>query len=301
MTLPAPPAPAPPELELFCPGCGYSLRGIASDNCPECGLAVDRSAAAVSRIPWEHRRRIGYVRAYWRTLFTSTARVADDMMRPVLYRDARLFQLITVVIAALPMMVLAAWPLPQKIYAGMGLTLNAWPVTMPPGYLIDIGVPLLAGVGLQFVAPVAILLYLLAMTGVASYFFHPPHLTVVQQNRAIALSYYACASLVLLAVPGVAGIVFLLLETNEPDWWRRDEFIWRALTLAIAVLTPAVTLLLTWFSYLRMLRRATLCSTARTATMGVVLPLAWVALFALIALGIPWLAGYAMLVFWSFS
>jgi len=301
MTLPAPPAPAPPELELFCPGCGYSLRGITSDNCPECGIAIDRSAAAVSRIPWEHRRRIGYVRAYWRTLFTSTARIADDMMRPVLYRDARLFQLITVGIAGLPAIVLAAWPLPPRVYGSVGFSFTTWPVALPPGYAVDIGLPLLAGVGVRVVAPLAILLYLLAMTGVASYFFHPPHLTVVQQNRAIALSYYACAHLVLLAVPGLAAIAFILLETHEPDWWRRDEFIWRPLTLLVAGLMPVMTLLLMWVGYLRMLRRATLCSTARAATMGAVLPLAWAALFAVIALGIPWVAGYAMLVVWSFA
>lgn len=27
--------------DLHCPGCGYSLRGLGSPTCPECGLAVD--------------------------------------------------------------------------------------------------------------------------------------------------------------------------------------------------------------------------------------------------------------------
>jgi hypothetical protein len=33
------------------------------------------------------------------------------------------------------------------------------------------------------------------MTGLPSYFFHPRHLPLEQQNRAVALSYYTCAPL----------------------------------------------------------------------------------------------------------
>ena len=27
--------------EYHCPDCGYSLRGLTSDRCPECGLVLD--------------------------------------------------------------------------------------------------------------------------------------------------------------------------------------------------------------------------------------------------------------------
>src|SRR4051812_12709994 len=47
------------QLDLHCPQCGYNLRGIDSDVCPECGLAIDRVAFAQSQLPWSHRRRIG--------------------------------------------------------------------------------------------------------------------------------------------------------------------------------------------------------------------------------------------------
>ena len=306
MNPPAPPAsqpsesPAPPDLELFCPACGYSLRGIESDRCPECGFAIDRSAAAVSRIPWEHRRRLGLPRAYWRTMWMSSRTVAGDMIRPVNYRDARLFQLVTVLIASLPLAAMAALPVPDSFYRALGGSLSAWPVALPPGWAIDFGLPILAAVGLRVVLPIAIVLFFLAMTGVASYFFHPPHLTVVQQNRAIALSYYASTPLVLLVVPTLVGWVFLLLSINRPGWEDR-VFMVATLMGFVMALVPVVTLLLLWFTSLRMLRHATVCSTARTITMALTLPVAWAALAVLVLAGIPWLVGYGMIVYWSFQ
>jgi hypothetical protein len=300
MSSPAPPASPSPELELFCPGCGYSLRGITSEKCPECGLRIDRSAAAVSRIPWEHRRRIGHARAYWRTLWMSPRTVGEDMMRPVRYRDARLFQLITVFIAAFPLVVMTLLPLPQNLFKGLGASLTAWPVALPPGWAIDIGLPLIASVGTHVALPIAIVLFFLAMTGVASYFFHPPHLTVVQQNRAIALSYYACTPIVFVVLPALAAWVLLWVEVYPPAWLRND-FIPRTVFGLVIGLTPVLTLVALWISYLRMLRYATLCTTLRVFALGAVLPFAWALLAVLILIGIPWVAGFVMLVVWSFQ
>jgi len=49
--------------DLFCPECGYSLRGLTSDRCPECGLALGQIRALGTTIPWAHRRAIGSWRA----------------------------------------------------------------------------------------------------------------------------------------------------------------------------------------------------------------------------------------------
>src|SRR5688500_6888706 len=90
-------APAPNDADLFCPGCGYDLRAIDSGRCPECGLPVDRTAG-VSRIPWAHRRRIGWARAYSRTVWLATFRtrkLAAEVERPVDYRAAQQFRLVT--------------------------------------------------------------------------------------------------------------------------------------------------------------------------------------------------------------
>ena len=298
MTSPAPVPPSPPELDLFCPACGYSLRGIDSELCPECGFKVDRSGAAVSRIPWEHRRRLGRVRAYWRTLWMPSRAIAADVVRPVDYRDARRFQLVTVLIASLPLAAMAALPIPDALYKGLGGAFSTWPVALPPGWAIDLGLPVLAGAGLRVVVPVAVVLFFLAMTGVASYFFHPPHLTVVQQNRAIAMSYYACTPLVLLLLPTLGGCLELALHRFSPDWPDR-YFQLHALLLLVVGLGAVAALGLLWLGYLRMLRKSTLCSTARTVALAVTLPLAWVVLAALILVGLPWVVGFAMIVFWS--
>ena len=45
--------------DLFCPECGYSLRGIDSvDRCPECGHGSERARLTASNIPWTYREEI---------------------------------------------------------------------------------------------------------------------------------------------------------------------------------------------------------------------------------------------------
>ena len=54
---------------LFCPACGYDLRGSDGNRCPECGLAIDRESLRVRGFPWAHRREVGRVRAYVRMVW----------------------------------------------------------------------------------------------------------------------------------------------------------------------------------------------------------------------------------------
>ena len=52
----------------LCENCGYNLTGAdASGVCPECGEGVADSIGPGARpgAPWERRRRIGWVRAWW--------------------------------------------------------------------------------------------------------------------------------------------------------------------------------------------------------------------------------------------
>src|SRR5215211_4494843 len=97
-------------LESFCPECGYSLRGIASDRCPECGHAID-PLSTPSPIPWLHRRAIGIWRAYWRTVWLVTFNprlVANDVQRPVNFKEAQKFRRMTTWIAWIPLALVAA-------------------------------------------------------------------------------------------------------------------------------------------------------------------------------------------------
>jgi hypothetical protein len=168
--------------DLFCPECGYSLRGLTSERCPECGLLLDFIESEVSLIPWERRREIGRLRAYWMFRNKVLCRAA---YRPVSYRDAQLFRWITLL----------------HVFVPLVFVLPLWHATSP-GTLEDV----VDEVGYWFVglACVCVLLGLAALTGLPSYFFHPRYLSTELQNRAVALSYYGCASLALTPLPFVA-------------------------------------------------------------------------------------------------
>jgi hypothetical protein len=99
-------APVPPEYDLFCESCGYSLIGLTGDRCPECGQVFDALALPYARVPWLHRGRLGRWKAYWQTVRQVIFRprgFATELCRPVRIsaRDARRFRGISIHIAAL--------------------------------------------------------------------------------------------------------------------------------------------------------------------------------------------------------
>jgi hypothetical protein len=192
---------------LVCPGCGYDLRGIDSGQCPECGLAIDRAGMSVARIPWSHRKSLGRWKAYWRTnllVIFRPRRLAEEVARPVSFADAQRFRHMTVFLAWLPMLLTYAgivifnW---REATAGLHIP------TARLGWFLEAAC-LIAGL-------VALWLALLMITGVGSYFYHPASLPIKQQNRGIALSYYTCAPLAWLWVPGLAGTISAVMAGQE--------------------------------------------------------------------------------------
>ena len=290
---PAPTTPAPDD--LLCPGCDYDLRGIESDRCPECGLAVDRTVG-VSRIPWAHRRRIGRARAYWRTVWLATfrtRRLAAEVDRRVDYRDAQRFRLVTVAITTLALLgVLGA---AVAVAGGVADLTEFMPSGPDPFVINQVGVfdaflPWAAGAIMPPVLPLAIVLFVLMVTGVASYWFHPRSLPVARQNRAVALSYYASAPLVFLWVPAVVTAALLLLA--------RQGAAGRVVLLVelLDMLLVPLVLLALYVATLRMLRLTTGSRKPRMVVAAVVVPLSW-GLSALLTLALlPWLVGFVWLV-----
>ena len=83
---------------------------------------------------------------------------------------------------------------------------EAFLVTMPPRRRIVLEMALLPlGAGCLW-------LFLFTATGAASYFFHPRSISIERQNRAITLSYYACAPLALTPIVALCPLYIYLAD-----------------------------------------------------------------------------------------
>jgi hypothetical protein len=317
---PVPAAAAPDSADegLFCPQCGYSLRGLggpggaADVRCPECGFAVNLQTLHQSIIPWVHRHEIGRWRAYWRTVHLVSRRprlVAGEATKPLRIEDAVGFRRVTALLAFAPLAALVVWAyvatLPETISFGLpwrfrgsvelrGIANNMQFHGHALGWVLEWAVVASLLLGLW--------LFVLAMTGLPSYFFHPARLTIVQQNRAVALSYFSCAALAW--TPVSLGLIVggALLANHRAAAWDQVKHFRDAGTALIAI--GGLLLLgqgVTWYAdILTMLKRATYGSTVRVWAAAFTLPLlalsvavvtlvllpAGVALLALIAISL---------------
>jgi len=290
-----PPTPAQPsdpttiDADLFCPQCGYNLRGLTVDRCPECGKQFDLANLMVSRIPWPQRGEIGAFRAYWRTVWlvtSRTSRFCDELIHPAPYKDAQRFRWITILHAYLAVLAatIAIYVYPSLWYPRSDLLKQGygeiWPVVVFDG---------------------ALLLVLAAITGVPSYFLQSRTVPVEQENRAIAMSYYASAPL--------AWIPLMFLLITSVFWVElvfdsiEDAQYLLALCAATAVLLGLLMSPLLpgiWLGGLLGLARRTLRSRPwRIWVMGLLLPIVWIALAVLIPGSMILSVAYVVLVFGS--
>jgi len=264
-------------IELRCPACDYDLRALAGDRCPECGLLVDRQRLSVSRIPWVHRAQIGRVRAYCRTVMLAWRHpfaLAQNVAMPLELRDAKRFQRATVFLAYFPLLVLGI----GALIANNNTRFDFFDLTHGPqktGYILQLLLYLvIAGSGW---------LFLLTATGVASYFFHPKSLSVSRQNRAIAISYYACAPLSTLVLTLLLlGGAALVNQYCQQDPIGRS---WLEPVVPGIEIAAGLLLLLQiggWvFTTLVLLKKSTDCGAGRMVALGAGLPIAWSILAAL--------------------
>lgn len=291
--------------ELFCRGCGYNLRGIKSRQCPECGVALEWSKLAESRIPWVYRRDLGRINAFALTVWQVVRRpgeVGSEAGREVSYSDAQKFRWVVVILTSIP---LWGWVLAYQILWGSnppGVP-SASPVArlmVGMDWTFDLEATFFAGITLRPVPWVAVLLCVIGITGVASYLFHPRSLPVVRQDRAIALSYYANASLALAWLPMGMMVVFVVLHHLDDSGKFEINFVKLRLFGAFAWCSLGLIPLLLLYDNLRLLYGSTGQSLARVAAGLVVLPLFWGGIAVLTLVILPMICGFLRLAFLSY-
>jgi hypothetical protein len=136
-------------------------------------------------------------------------------------------------------------------------------------------------VGLCLLGAIA---FLVGATGLPSYFVYSRRSSIVTQNHAIALSYYAATPLVLWLMPSVLVILCLSMKIT----WTATI----ALAVAIGVLSPFLIwwILAMYLAYAAGVRRNSL------AAAMFLLPVCWVSLAAMTLLAIPIVVIYLLLV-----
>ena len=198
--------PASPDSiaqDIFCQDCGYNLRGLTGDRCPECGRSLEGLRSTVSKIPWVHRKEIGRFRAYWKTVWFVMFRqrqFCDEMARDHRYGDSQKFRWTTIAFACLPIIAAAI----------LGSILDARSPTDHELFNMY-----WSNLGLAISVHVGFILFLAAATGAPSYFFESKVIEIPLRNRAIALSYYACGALSFLFLPAIAVVVWLNLGLDD--------------------------------------------------------------------------------------
>lgn len=270
----ATPPSAPAVLARQCPDCGYDLRNIDSTRCPECGWVID-SIAAISPIPWQHRRGIGNLRALWRTVLRGTfrpRRLFDPNDLQLSYAAARRFRWAVVIVATLPAVVLLV---AGRLYVGPPALLGSIPIyngnilASPPVWQADS--LWIAGITCLPAIPAALALTLALATAMPAVLCRPARLPIARQNRAVALVAYGSAPLAWLALP-VACIAAILCLGEDAQAWAATA---QVILLGLAGLLVVVIGLAWEWATVRLLALGGGASVRRQLLYAALLPALW--------------------------
>jgi hypothetical protein len=160
---------------ILCPACGYDLRGMAGDRCSECGLAIDRAALRESGVAWAHRKRIGRVRAFTKTVWGATVngrRLAAETWRPQEVRDGKRFRWVCAGLLVVTLLGVWGWVVWQAGLAAMPYPVvdysAVWGGTSSglPRWLGDVAVPWSEAMTRVWFVPACLLMLVVYGTGV---------------------------------------------------------------------------------------------------------------------------------------
>lgn len=262
------------------------MRSRFSDTCPECGQTVDDKAMRRAQVPWANRREIGRCRAIWQTFCRvtfRTRRFAHAVSQPVDLREALRFRRLVVIVLWLPVMVALL-----LVSDGWLKELLPWRLEQQIGTLWRIA-------GVVFVCGL-LWVFLYTCTGVHTYWFHPRSLPIERQNRAVALSYYACAPLLMLpvALASIAAGV-ILLEIGEQHIEAYFHLAGLICLLILGIVPALVSLLGFWAATVRLAGDVADRGGIGRLTLLLGQPAAWVFLLALLCVALPAAIAYATL------
>ena len=294
--------------DIYCPHCGYNLRGLTSGRCPECGNVCDLATMSRSLIPWLHRAEVRRVRAWWQTCWMALRRpgqFAASINAPCPYTEARRFWLINVAIVCLPLVVLCGMfalsftakqvptgPLAMSLSGGRN---DSW-------LAVNAAVPWMSAVIYWPVVAIAGGLTVLLVTGGVSYLFQVMPIPRRQQDRSAAMSLYSsgamiAGALVLLCLAVVVGLAWMAVRVSVGLPLNPSAVGFTA----ISVLGAASTLApLIWFAaVLTLYRRICHASLTRSVVVGVLLLLAGILSLAVACGLIPWCIGLLRVILMS--
>ncbi len=213
---------------LLCPKCSYDVRGLTSQNCPECGQSLAGLRDAGWVIPWERRAELGWIRAYISSAFLNFREPGGTRrlyIGTLSLRDANLFSVITIAIACLPLFLGTIW-LASSLYASYldwdPVQSNAF-VTMPSQG--DLARQVIAVAAARIwplvIALLILLLWLMAISSAPSIVFRSSRIPERVQDNAVAMSRYATIwpipigfAVLLIAGGGAAGsgVVYFIVH-----------------------------------------------------------------------------------------
>jgi hypothetical protein len=201
------------EEALLCPSCGYDLRATAGDRCTECGDAFNRDDLRISRIPWAHRREIGRIKAYIKTVWLITIgskSLKHEAAKPQNLRDAIVFRRIAAILVGI--VFVAGFIAVMKSHDGLELLAvqprNPFFQGGQSRWMDDFLVPWSAGVTNWVVLPLMLLFFAFHITGVQRQLFKLKSGSPRRRESAEAMAYYAIAPLAWVLPCGMIGLVF---------------------------------------------------------------------------------------------
>jgi hypothetical protein len=182
---------------VYCPACGYDLRGALSDRCSECGLPIVGGQAQYSQLKWHHRNQIGLWRAFWWTVLQVTRdnpEIRDETARIQDGPAARVFRRWVTVALALAIL----GPVIVEMFDGTEELVGEWWISNKGSTVVQLLWPWGLAMKLPIMPPLLTLLFVLVIVCVPRWLCTVRHQSEAFQERATALGDYATAPMALL-------------------------------------------------------------------------------------------------------